>query len=345
MASGSSSRTGRSSPCSVFDASSFKGVGYFEETDCELRVFETGNAFYSIRPVSPKWMNERVRPMIQRQLMNRLRQNSFASGPLRGGIHLRNRKTLVGWLCEVAEFLGTSQETVFLAVNLLDRFLNRFPDTRLSQLQLVGVTCFWDACKFEECFVPSVEKMSELTANAFTPHEILEMEIQVLDAVDFSLMTVSPLSLMQTFLAEYPLVAEYESHQASRGQLSFSKNRYQHMQWVVDAHHPMAEYLVELSCYHPNFNTFHPSVVACSAIFLARATLNFPLPWCFELSQVFECSEEMLRSCVLLLHQTQRLCYRTPDGPMSGTWMRFSGPEKAFVSRHPPVLKLENVLP
>ena len=158
--------------------------------------------------------------------MNRLRQNSFASGPLRGGIHLRNRKTLVGWLCEVAEFLGTSQETVFLAVNLLDRFLNRFPDTRLSQLQLVGVTCFWDAwcgvvfefvhharicdifflfhglssplpsfffflslpssgksflsflclclpcSKFEECFVPSVEKMSELTANAFTPHEV-----------------------------------------------------------------------------------------------------------------------------------------------------------------------------
>lgn len=41
------------------------------------------------------------------------------------------------------------QETLFLAVNVLDRYLSLQPVAR-GDLQLVGITALWLACKYEE---------------------------------------------------------------------------------------------------------------------------------------------------------------------------------------------------
>jgi cyclin B len=46
-------------------------------------------------------------------------------------------------------------ETLFLTINILDRFLEVTPVSR-DRLQLVGVTCMLIAAKYQEIYAPEV---------------------------------------------------------------------------------------------------------------------------------------------------------------------------------------------
>ncbi len=59
-----------------------------------------------------------------------------------------NRATILGWLRELRRERGCGYDVVHLAVNLLDRFLERDPQP-LDRLQLAAMTAFWVAEKWE----------------------------------------------------------------------------------------------------------------------------------------------------------------------------------------------------
>lgn len=65
-------------------------------------------------------------------------------------------------------------ETLYLTVNLIDRFLAAQPVVR-KKLQLVGVTAMLLACKFEEVSVPVVEDFIVISDKAYSRKEVLEM--------------------------------------------------------------------------------------------------------------------------------------------------------------------------
>jgi cyclin B len=65
-------------------------------------------------------------------------------------------------------------ETLFLTVNIIDRFLEKRVVPR-KKLQLVGVTAMLLACKYEEVSVPVVEDLVLISDRAYTKGEILEM--------------------------------------------------------------------------------------------------------------------------------------------------------------------------
>ena len=65
-------------------------------------------------------------------------------------------------------------ETLYLTVNLIDRFLAAQPVVR-KKLRLVGVTAMLLACKFEEVSVPVVEDFIVISDKAYSRKEVLEM--------------------------------------------------------------------------------------------------------------------------------------------------------------------------
>lgn len=67
-------------------------------------------------------------------------------------------------------------ETLFLTVNILDRFLEKQSVVR-KKLQLVGMTAMLLACKYEEVSVPIVEDFVLISDNAYTRKEVLDMVI------------------------------------------------------------------------------------------------------------------------------------------------------------------------
>lgn len=68
------------------------------------------------------------------------------------------------------------QETLYLTINLIDRFLAVEPVIR-KKLQLVGVTALLLACKYEEVSVPVIEDLIVISDRAYTRSEVLEMVI------------------------------------------------------------------------------------------------------------------------------------------------------------------------
>lgn len=67
-------------------------------------------------------------------------------------------------------------ETLFLTVNIVDKFLERQVVVR-KKLQLVGVTAMLLACKYEEVSVPIVDDFILISDNAYTRKEVLDMVI------------------------------------------------------------------------------------------------------------------------------------------------------------------------
>lgn len=68
----------------------------------------------------------------------------------------RKRSILVNWLIHVQLRFSLTQETLELAISLLDRALQTM-DIGNDKLQLLGVTSLYVACKYEEVMVPHIE--------------------------------------------------------------------------------------------------------------------------------------------------------------------------------------------
>ena len=90
-------------------------------------------------------------------------------------IHEKMRAILVDWLVDVHYKFKLVPETLYLTINLIDRYLQKEPVTR-QQLQLVGVTAMLIASKYEEIYAPIVKDFVYITDNAYTKEEILSME-------------------------------------------------------------------------------------------------------------------------------------------------------------------------
>jgi cyclin B len=77
-------------------------------------------------------------------------------------------------------------ETLYLTVNLIDRFLEQKQVTR-KHLQLVGVTAMLVASKYEEIWAPEVRDFVYISDRAYTRDQILNMEKIMLNSLRFNL--------------------------------------------------------------------------------------------------------------------------------------------------------------
>ena len=66
------------------------------------------------------------------------------------------RSILIDWLVEVHLKFKLLPETLYLTVNLIDRYLGK-DQVHRSHLQLIGVTAMLIACKYEEIYPPIVK--------------------------------------------------------------------------------------------------------------------------------------------------------------------------------------------
>ncbi|KAL4247200.1 cyclin family protein [Abortiporus biennis] len=94
------------------------------------------------------------------------------------------RQTLVDWLLQVHLRYHMLPETLWIAINIVDRFLSKRV-VSLVKLQLVGVTAMFIAAKYEEILAPSVEEFVFMTERGYTKEEILKGERIMLQTLEF----------------------------------------------------------------------------------------------------------------------------------------------------------------
>ncbi|XP_051687756.1 cyclin-A1 isoform X2 [Oryctolagus cuniculus] len=96
------------------------------------------------------------------------------------------RTILVDWLVEVGEEYKLRAETLYLAVNFLDRFLSCMSVLR-GKLQLVGTAAILLASKYEEIYPPEVDEFVYITDDTYTKRQLLRMEHLLLKVLAFDL--------------------------------------------------------------------------------------------------------------------------------------------------------------
>lgn len=156
-------------------------------------------------------------------------------------INEKMRAILVDWLIEVHHKFKLLPETLFLTVNLIDRYLERQVIHR-TKLQLVGVTAMLIASKYEEIYAPEVRDFVYITDKAYQKEEILKQEFALLTELDFNICTPSS----YRFLERFSKIANLNSKQFN-----------------------MARYLIELPLIEYRMLKYCPSLLAASALFLA----------------------------------------------------------------------------
>ncbi|KAJ2743289.1 B-type cyclin [Coemansia sp. BCRC 34301] len=106
------------------------------------------------------------------------------------------RAVLVEWIVQVHERFELLPESLYLAINCMDRFLST-KEIAVSKVQLVGAVCLLLATKYEEIHVPSIKDIEFMIEGSHKINEILQAERYVLRMLNFDMGWPGPLSFLR----------------------------------------------------------------------------------------------------------------------------------------------------
>lgn len=158
----------------------------------------------------------------------------------------KTRGILVDWLIEVHTRFHLLPETLFLAVNIIDRFLSE-KVVQLDRLQLVGITAMFIASKYEEVLSPHIANFRHVADDGFSESEILSAERFILSTLNYDLSYPNPMN----FLRRISKADNYDIQSRTIG-----------------------KYLMEISLLDHRFMAYRPSHVAAAAMYLSRVILD-----------------------------------------------------------------------
>lgn len=107
-----------------------------------------------------------------------------------------HRSTLMNWLVQLHSRFNLLPETLYLAVNIIDRFLSS-QTISLSRFQLCGAVALFIAAKYEEITVPTVSQMIYMVGNQFNREEFLVAERFMVEALKFEFNYPGPMSFLR----------------------------------------------------------------------------------------------------------------------------------------------------
>ncbi|KAJ8266688.1 hypothetical protein GJAV_G00133490 [Gymnothorax javanicus] len=219
------------------------------------------------------------------------------------------RVVLVDWLVEVGEEYKLCAETIYLAVNYLDRFLSCMSVLR-GKLQLVGTAAILLAAKYEEIYPPDVEEFVYITDDTYTKKQLLRMEHLLLKVLSFDMTVPTTHQFLRQFMVTEPVCTKTEN---------------------------LALYVAELSLLEAEpFLTHVPSIVAAAAYCLANYTMNRAL-WPDSLHMFTGYSLAEITPCLKDLH---KLYLSAQSRPQQAIREKYKGSRYSSVSLIGPPLSL-----
>ena len=166
-------------------------------------------------------------------------------------INSKMRAILVDWIIDVHYKFKLIPETLYLTVNLIDRYLSAV-EVQKRQLQLVGVGALMIATKYEEIYPPEVKDFVHITDNAYTSEDVLFIEREMLRVLEYNVTITSPYRFLE---------------------------RYNRLQRSSEDGFYLSQYMIELGLLDYRMLKYKPSLLAASAIFLSNKFLKNSEAW------------------------------------------------------------------
>lgn len=217
-------------------------------------------------------------------------------------INARMRTILVDWLVQVHLKFNLLQETLYLTISIMDRYLAK-QEIPKSKLQLVGVTAMLVASKYEEMYAPEVKDFVYITDKLYTSGKILQMEMHMLQELDYSF--GNPLCLH--FLRRYSRAGE-----------------------ATPKIHTMAKFLMELCLPDYTMLEFLPSMTAAAALNLAIKVYG-NREWTPALHHYSTYSEADIMPC---MRKMCSLLLAMPTAKQQAVYKKYSGEKFLSVARN-----------
>jgi len=158
------------------------------------------------------------------------------------------RGVLIDWLIEVHTQFKLLQETLYMTVYIIDKYLQAEGLTiRRNKLQLLGVSAMFIASKVEEMYAPEINDFVYITDNAYSAAEIRQMELKILNTLNFNMSRPLPLHFLR--------------RNSKAGDVDVLQ-------------HTVAKYLVELALLEYDLAHYPPSLMAAASLFLSLRILE-----------------------------------------------------------------------
>ena len=157
------------------------------------------------------------------------------------------RSILIDWIIDVHGKFGFCDETLYMTISIIDRYSSIKKITR-NEYQCLGITALMIACKHEEINVPKVEDFIYITDNAYNKSEVFNMEIDILDKLNYNLLYPSPIKFF-----------EYLS-------LHFGFDKKMHF---------LGKYLMETFLLDLISIKFKPSIISCACTYIVMKFFKF----------------------------------------------------------------------
>jgi cyclin B len=120
--------------------------------------------------------------------------------PQQTDINQEMRSILVDWIVEVHNKFRLQPLTLWLAINILDRYLEVIHSTPRSKFQLVGITSLLIACKCEEPFPPDLKDLVYITDKAYNATQIIQTEFAILKTLNYQICVPTGYHFLQRYL-------------------------------------------------------------------------------------------------------------------------------------------------
>ncbi|KAL3527286.1 hypothetical protein ACH5RR_011942 [Cinchona calisaya] len=220
-------------------------------------------------------------------------------------INEKMRAILMDWLIEVHYKFELREETLFLTVSLIDRFLEKQSVVR-KKLQLVGLVAMLLACKYEEVSVPIVDDLIFISDKAYARKEVLEMESLMLNTLHFNMSIPTAYVFMRRFLKAAQSDQKLEL-------LSF--------------------FLIELCFVEYEMIKFPPSFLAAAAVYTAQCTLYGVGQWSKTCEWHSNYSEDHLLECSKLIVSFHQ---KAATGKLTGVHRKYSTSKFGYAAKCQP---------
>ncbi|KAJ1978223.1 G2/mitotic-specific cyclin [Dimargaris verticillata] len=184
--------------------------------------------------------------------MEKLTMPSVSNMSQQPEIRWEYRGALIDYIVSLHGQLRLCQDSLYLAVNMMDRYLSTRV-VHIHSLQMLVVTCLWIAAKLEEVKyrVPRLDDLVHACNFAYDKADLKRMEVEVLGTLNYSLRYPSP----GLFIHRHTLRAGDS---------------------LLVTH--LACYLAEMTLYDSSFLYFCPSTIAQSCLSFARSLLGASRP-------------------------------------------------------------------
>lgn len=217
-------------------------------------------------------------------------------------INGKMRAILVDWLIEVHMKYKLRPETLFLTVNLIDRYLSKAHVAR-KKLQLVGVVSMFIAAKFEEIHPPEVKDFVHITDNAYTKDEVINMECTMLTALNFQIVVPT----MALFFEQLQKVNRCD-----------------------ETHRQVTEYILELGLLDMRMLRYTASHAVSAALLLSNELMGRRPVWPQHMVKHSRQTEQALRAC---MEEYREMLDGSPKAQLQAVRKKFSMPQRQGVAR------------